>query len=398
MTTRQIAENVHAFSVDDRTTTLFEGLWPIQNEGVTYNSYVIQDKKNVIVDLTREFKTDALLDALSEKMDLSKVDYVIVNHMEPDHSGALKTLTRLSPDVEIVCTPVATQMLDSFYSIRSHIREVEDGETLNIGNRTLSFHHTPLVHWPETMVTFDKSSGVLFSCDLFGGYGAIPERLYDDDAESIDDYLKESLRYYSNILAKFSPQVLRAIDGIKALSPKIIAPAHGLIWKKDPQKIIDLYRTWADYSKGNGEPGVTLIYASMYGNTAHAMNAVVRGLQESGVPVNVFNVAETHLSYILPSLWANSGVVIGSPTYEGNIFPTIRHVLMDAGAKRIFGKKAAFFGSWSWSSGALREVKSMVEPFQWEVTDALEFEGAAKEGVIKQAFDLGRQFGKRIRP
>lgn len=396
MITREISDNIHAFSMDDRTTALFEGLWPISKEGVTYNSYLVRDEKNVLIDMTREFKSDTLLDAISHVVDLKKIDYVVVNHMEPDHTGALKTLTRIAPNVEIICTPTATPMLDSFYGIRSHIREVEDGDTLSIGKRQLSFHHTPLVHWPETMVTYDKQSGVLFSCDIFGGYGAMSEVLFDDECHDMDSYVADSLRYYSNIMAKFSHQVSKMIDKLKALSPRIVAPSHGLLWRENPEKIVDLYKKWADYATVEGEKAVTLIYASMYGNTAQVTNAVVRGLASVSVPVNVFDVARTNLSYILPSLWTNVGVVIGSPTYEGNIFPAVRHALIDAGAKHIHNKKAAFFGSWSWSSGALREVKELVAPFEWEVTDALEFEGAAKESVLEQAFKLGASFGKKL--
>ncbi len=396
MTTRQISENIYALSVDDRTTSLFEGLWPISKEGVTYNSYLIRDKKNVVIDMTREFKSDTLIEAISKVVELKKIDYVVVNHMEPDHTGALKTLTRIAPDVEIICTPTATPMLDSFYGIRSHIREVEDGATLSIGEKELSFHHTPLVHWPETMVTYDASSGTMFSCDIFGGYGAMTEVLFDDECSDMDAYTAESLRYYSNIIAKFSPQVSKMIDKLKALTPKIVAPAHGLVWRKNPAKVIDLYKRWADYATGKGERGVTLIYASMYGNTAQVTNAVVRGLQSVSVPVNVFDVSQTHLSYILPSLWTNAGVIIGSPTYEGNIFPAVKHALIDAGAKHFFNKTAAFFGSWSWSSGALREVKELVEPFKWKVVNDLEFEGAAKESVLDDAFKLGASFGKKL--
>ncbi|WP_455381386.1 FprA family A-type flavoprotein [Salinispira pacifica] len=397
MITRQIADNVHAFSVDDHTTPLFEGLWPVQPGGVTYNSYLITDEKNVIVDLTREFKAETLLDAVSSIVELKKIDYVVVNHMEPDHTGALRTLLRIAPDIQILCTSVATSMLDSYYSVKTNIREVEDGEKLSIGKKTLSFHHTPLVHWPETMVTFDETGGTLFSGDIFGSYGAVPEQVYDDEHAKLDDYIKESLRYYTNILSKFSPQVEKAVQSVKRLSPKVIAPSHGLVWRKDPGRIVDLYAQWASFAVTGGEPGATLIYATMYGNTAQAMNAVVRGLQHESVPVNVFNVNETHLSYILPSLYTNRGVLIGSPTYEGNIFPVIRHVLTDVGAKRIFNKSAAFFGSWSWSSGALREITSMVKPYHWDVAESLEFEGAAKESVVKQAYDLGVAFGKRIK-
>ncbi|HUX12603.1 MAG TPA: FprA family A-type flavoprotein [Spirochaetia bacterium] len=397
MNSRQIADNIHALSVDDHSTPLFEGLWPVQPGGVTYNSYVIIDEKNVIIDLTREFKAETLLEAVSSIVDLAKIDYLVVNHMEPDHSGALRTLVRIAPNVKIICTPAATAMLESYYSIKTNIHEAADGEKLKIGKKTLVFHHTPLVHWPETMVTFEETTGTLFSCDLFGSYGAATEQVYDDELSNIDEYLKESLRYFSNILAKFSPQVGKAVELARRLAPKVIAPSHGTIWRKDPGRIVELYGKWAGYGSTGGEPGVTLIYASMYGNTAEAMNAVVRGLASASVTANVFNVNETHLSHILPSLWVNRGVVIGSPTYEGNIFPGIRHVLIDAGAKRIFGKSAAFFGSWSWSSGALREITNVVKPFHWEVKEALEFEGAAKEDVMRKAFELGAAFGKRIK-
>jgi flavorubredoxin len=221
--------------------------------------------------------------------------------------------------------------------------------------------------------------------------------LFDDEHKDLDAYTAESLRYYSNIIAKFSPQVSKMIDKLKVLSPKIIAPAHGLVWRKDPAKIVDLYKKWADYAVGKAERGVTLLYASMYGNTAQATNAVVRGLQSVSVPVNVFDVSQTHLSYILPSLWTNAGVIIGSPTYEGNIFPTIRHVLVDAGLKHVYNKTAAFFGSWSWSSGALREIKELVEPFEWNLVDDLEFEGAAKESILERAFELGAAFGTKLK-
>lgn len=397
MITRQISDDIFALSVDDRTTSLFEGLWPISNEGVTYNSYLIRGKKNVVIDMTREFKSDTLLEAIAQVIELKKIDYLVVNHMEPDHTGALKTLTRIAPDVEIICTPVATPMLESYYGIHSHIREVEDGAKLALGERELSFHHTPLVHWPETMVTYDATSGVLFSCDIFGGYGAMTEVLFDDECKEMDVYTAEALRYYSNIIAKFSPQVSKMIDKLIALQPEIVAPSHGLVWRKDPAKIIELYKKWAGYATGKGESGVTLLYASMYGNTAQVTNAVVRGLQSVSVPVNVFDVSQTHLSYILPSLWTNAGVIIGSPTYEGNIFPAIRHVLTDAGLKHVYNKTAAFFGSWSWSSGALREVKELVEPFKWNVIDDLEFEGAAKESVLERAFELGASFGKKLK-
>ena len=397
MITREIADRIHAFAVDDRTTALFEGLWPIRDVGITYNSYLVRGKKNVLIDLTNEASSGSLFDTIATIVDPASIDYVVVNHMEPDHTAALKTLMRIAPKVEIICTPSATPMLASFYGITKGIREVQDGEELDIGGRRLAFHHTPLVHWPETMVTYEPAAKVLFSADIFGGYGSQPEVLFDDESADIDFYLRESLRYYTNIIAKFSPQVARMVEKLRKLPLALIAPGHGLLWRKEPQRIVDNYAKWAGYAKGNNELAVTLLYASMYGNTAQAMNAVVRGLGSESVPSVVFDVAHSHLSHILPSLWTNAGVIIGSPTYEGNLFPSILHLLTDAGNKNITNKKVAFFGSWSWSSGALREAKKLVEPWGWEIVDTLEFEGAANKEAIEQAFQLGASFARHLK-
>ncbi len=397
MDTREISQGIHAITSYDRRSALFEGLWPVQSEGVTYNSYFIDDEKKVLVDLAGKADADGLVKAAAGLVDLKSLDYVVMNHMEPDHSGALRAIFDAAPRAQIICTAVATSMLESYYSIHDRIRTVEDGESLSIGKRTLVFHHTPLVHWPETMVTYDESDGILFSCDVFGGFGADEGVLFDDETKDLDGYVNESLRYYSNIIAKFAKQAGKMISRLQPLSPKMVAPAHGLIWRKDPMRIINLYQTWSDYADNGGETGVTVMYASMYGNTKRAVDEVIRGLKSESIPVYAYDVATTHLSYILASLWSNHGVVVACPTYEGAIFPTIRHVLVDAGAKRMFHKKVAYFGSWSWSSGALREVKSLVEPFSWSLSDSLEFEGAAKDDVLKRAFELAVAFARRVK-
>ncbi len=397
MITREIAAGVHVFSIDDRTTALFEGLWPIRNEGITYNSYLIRDAKNVLIDLTPESSTTSLLDAVAKLVDLQKIDYVVVNHMEPDHTAALKTLIRIAPKLQVLCTPTATPMLRSFYGITQGIKEVEDGEELSIGSRKLVFHHTPLLHWPETMVTYEPEKKILFCTDVFGGYGAQPEVLFDDETNDLEFYVRESLRYYSNVIAKFSSQVAKMVARLRKLPVSIVAPGHGLLWRKNPSRIIDLYAKWADYAKGSGDVGVTLLYASMYGNTAEAMSSVLRGIGSESLPVNVFDVAQASLSHILPSLWTNAGVVIGSPTYEGNLFPSVLHVLTDAGNKNYLNKKVAFFGSWAWSSGALREARKLVEPWNWQIVDTFEFEGTARDEVLERAFTFGASFARQLR-
>ncbi len=207
----EIKPDVYWIGVNDRTTDLFEGLWPITQEGISYNAYLINDQKKAIIDLTKSFKANEFFNQIDEIANISQLDYVIVNHMEPDHSGVLNTLRRISPQAIILGSRKTIEMLDSFYGITENVRAVQDGETLTLGRRTLRFLSTPLVHWPETMMTYEETHGMLFSCDGFGGYGALRGAIFDDECKDFDFYQKEALRYFVNILARFSNMVLKAI-------------------------------------------------------------------------------------------------------------------------------------------------------------------------------------------
>ncbi len=396
MVSYDIKPGIYGISINDRTTDLFEGVWPISKEGVTYNSYLIKDEKTVLIDLAKDFKTDTLLSLIGEIVDPRSIDYVVVNHMEPDHTGAIKTVTQLNPNLQLICTPKAKPMLENYYGITDRIITVEDGQTLSIGKRTLTFVHAPFVHWPETMMTYLAAEKILFSCDAFGSYGALPGTVFDDECHDLEFYKSEALRYYTNIVAKFSKPILAAINKLAGVAVDIICPSHGLIWRKNPGTIIELYRKWAEYEKGVNERGVTLLYGSMYGNTERIMNHVAKGLSASGIPVDIFDVARTHTSYILPSVWVNTGVVIGAPTYEVGLFPPMATVLEEIAMKRVMNKKAAFFGSFGWSGGALAKTKSIIEPVKWELSDVLEFQGGASPANIEKGYKFGLEFGRKI--
>ncbi len=390
----EIKPDVFYIGVNDRTTDLFEGLWPITKEGVSYNSYLIKDEKMAIIDLTKSIKGDEYFDKIDHIADITKIDYIIVNHMEPDHSGLIRTLRRIAPDVTLVGSAKTKDMLAKFFSITDNVLVVNDGDTLPLGKRTLKFFSTPFLHWPETIMTYDTSDRILFSCDAFGSYGAIRGALFDDDCKSRDFYLREALRYYVNILANFSPRVLTTIDKLKDLPTDIIAPSHGLIWRNNIPLIVNLYKKWAECADGGDEPGVTLIYGSMYGNTEVVMNAVAEGIAAEGIALDIFDVSRNHVSYILPSLWTKRGVMIGAPTYEVSLFPTMAEVLNMAAHKRIRNKKAAYFGSYGWSGGALKGVKTIVEPLRWEVVDSFEFIGSPTKEDIATAKGFGRKFAR----
>lgn len=393
----EIKKDIYWIGVNDRTTDLFEGIWPITNEGVSYNSYLINDEKKAIIDLAKAFKSDVFFDHISEIMDFSEIDYVIINHMEPDHTGVIKNLKRIAPNMTILATSKTKKMLEDFYNIREDIREVKNGEKISLGRTELQFFLTPFVHWPETMVTYETKNKVLFSCDAFGGYGALRGAIFDDECHNLDFYIKESLRYFVNILSKFTRPVLNAIEKLKNLPVDIIAPSHGLVWRKKPRLILELYKKWSEYSVGETEKGVTLLYGSMYGNTEMMMNAIAHGLSEEGIPVEIFDVARTHSSYIIPSLWVNKGVVIGAPTYEVNLFPPMSQVLEMAFVKRIINKKAAYFGSFGWSGGALKEVRSLTERLKWDITKTLEFAGGPTDEDLKRGRIFGKEFAASLK-
>jgi flavorubredoxin len=393
----EIKPDIYWIGVNDRTTDFFEGLWPITQEGVSYNTYLINDEKKVIIDLVKSLKTDEFFGQIDRIIDLSQLDYVIINHMEPDHTGVVRTIRRVAPNVTFLCTERAHDMLESFYGLTENVQIVADGDSLDLGKHTLRFFSTPFVHWPETMMTYEVENQILFSCDAFGGYGALRGTIFDSECTDLEFYEREALRYYVNIVAIFSRSVLRAINRLADVSVSIVAPSHGLIWREKPQHIVELYKKWTEYATGPTEVGVTLIYGSMYGNTEAMMNVVAQGILEEGVPIDIFDAARIHASYILPSLWTQCGVMVGAPTYEGSLFPPVEHVLEIAGHKRVRDKVAARFGSYAWSGGAQRRFEQLVESLKWKAVDSFEFKGGPTEEDLKQGREFGARFARTIR-
>lgn len=397
MSAVEIKPDLYWVGVNDRTSDLFEGLWPITREGVSYNAYLVRGERQAIIDLAKAMKVDEFFDQVAEVTDLGALDYIVVNHMEPDHSGLLRTLRRLAPDAVILGSKKTKSMLESFYGLVENVRAVEDGETLSLGRHELQFFSTPMVHWPETIMTYEKTHQVLFSCDAFGGYGALRGAIFEDECPDLAFYEREALRYYANIVGKFSRMVLRAIDKLADVPVSVVAPSHGLIWRQEPQRIVELYRRWAEYASGPTEAGVTLIYGSMYGNTEKMMNVVAQGISGQGLPVEIFDVTRTDVSYILPALWTQAGVMIGAPTYEGGLFPAAAHVLDMAKRKGVRNKQVAYFGSYGWSGGAQRELGTLIEALKWELVDAMDFVGSPTEEELNRGEAFGAGFARAVR-
>jgi len=382
--------------VNDRCTELFEGLWQIRDEGISYNSYLINDQKKAIIDLGSKATALELLEQIRSVIDPAGLDYIVINHMEPDHSGALKLILQAAPHARLLGSAKTVDMLAAFYGITENIQVVGNDEEINLGSHTLKFIATPFVHWPETIMTYETSRRVLFSCDGFGGYGALNGSIFDDAHVPLAWYEEQALRYFVNIVASFSKPVKNAVAKLENLPIDMIAPSHGLIWRNSPRRIVDLYSRWAGYAGVPGDPGVTLLYASMYGNTECMMEAVAQGIADEGVPLNVFNVSKTSISEILPSIWLRRGVMVGAPTYEGGMFPDMANVLKMIQRKHIFNKTTAGFGSHAWNGGSLREFTELVEALRWETFGTLEFKGAPGAAGLMDGRRFGAEFARRV--
>lgn len=393
----EIRPSIYWVGVNDRHTELFEGLWPIHDEGVSYNSYLIKDEKNVIIDLASKMSIDELVEQIETIVNLADLDYIVVNHMEPDHSGAIKTILMLAPKVTILGSAKTRDMLQTFYGISERVQVVKEGEEISLGKHTLHFVSTPWVHWPETIMTYETSEKILFPCDAFGGFGALAGTIYDDPIVPLAWYEEQSLRYFVNIIGSFCKPVNTAIAKLKELPISMVAPSHGLVWKNHPERIISLYSQWASYATEPGECGITLLYASMYGNTERMMDVVAQGIIDAGVPVKIFNAAKTHVSYILPALWLNQGVMVGAPTYEGGIFPDMLRVLEMAHLKHISGRTTAIFGSHAWLGGCQRDFEQLTSEYKWNFAGNFEFFGAPTLDELAQGRKFGTEFAAEVK-
>ncbi|MBG0771198.1 MAG: FprA family A-type flavoprotein, partial [Anaerolineaceae bacterium] len=262
---------------------------------------------------------------------------------------------------------------------------------------TLRFVYTPFVHWPETMMTYLVEQKVLFPCDGFGGYGTLDGAIFDDTCADLDWYETESLRYFTNIVAAFSKSVLAAIGKFADTPIEMVAPSHGLIWRKNPGRIVELYQRWSEYYNGPAEVGITALFGTMYRNTEHALSAALEGIASEGVPVTVHDVRKEHVSYILPDLWTRRGVLVAAPTYEAHMFPAMMDVLIMADRKRVKNKKAAYLGSYAWSGGAKKSFDEMAEKMDWETVNAVDFIGGPQTLGLERARELGVQLARAVK-
>ncbi len=402
MKAHPINDRIFALHADIESDELFEGIWPIPN-GVSLNSYLVKGGKLALIDLVRDW-VDAPL-ALEEELEgigvrLEDIDYLVLNHLEPDHSGWLEEFRERNPAVQIIATAKGVELVKSFYKITEGLRAVKSGDSLDLGEGVvLRFEEAPNVHWPETMVTFEAGSGVLFSCDAFGGYGALGDRIFDDqfEGEELGFFEGEVVRYYSNIVASFSLFVKRAIAKLASLDIKVVAPSHGLVWRRDPKAIIDLYQRLATYMEGPQEKEISIVWGSMYGNTKRGLDAVIAGIEAEGLPYTIHRIPDEDVSFVLADVYKSAGVVIAMPTYEYKMFPPMANVLNLFERKHIWNRQALRIGSWGWVGGARKEYEELVAPLKWESLESLEWAGAPDADTLDELYERGRELARRVK-
>jgi anaerobic nitric oxide reductase flavorubredoxin len=404
MQAKEVTDGIFRLSANIGSDVLFEGIWPLPH-GASMNSYVVKGEKAAIVDGVCDW--DGVPETLYAQMDQIGVDvrdihYVVINHTEPDHTGWLKSFLDITRDFEVVITQKGLDLAKAFYGLDVKFRTVKSGDSIDLGNgRTLVFDEAPNVHWPDTMVTFEPSTGTLMSCDAFGTFGAIGDAPFDDqlDEEQLRFFEDEALRYYANIVARFSPSVTRAIEKVRGLDVRIIAPGHGPVWRRDPQRIVRLYERFAAYCKGPAEPIVTVIWGTMYGNTGKAVPAVLKGIASEGVATIVHQVPQTHISNVLASAWKSTGIVLAMPTYEYKMFPPMAMTVDELGHKAVTGKLALRLGSFGWSGGAQRELEEIIErqKMGWKFLEPVEFKGAPSQVDLQLVYQRGSELARMVK-
>lgn len=402
MNATQVADGIFRLSANIGPEILFEGMW-LMPHGASMNSYLVKGQQAAIIDGVCDWDgvPETLYAQLAQVgMKVSDIRYVIINHTEPDHTGWLRSFSAMTGDFEVLITARGLELAKAFYDLEVPFRVVKSGDSVDLGGgRQLVFEEIPNVHWPDTMVTFEPATGTLFSCDAFGTFGAINGAPYDEqlDAMQLRFFEKEALRYYANIVARFSQPTLAAIAKVRQLPVRIIAPGHGPVWRRDPGFIIDLYERLASYGKGPAKPKVTLLWGSMYGNTEKTVAPLLEGLAAEGVETAVHQVPQTHIGTILASVWESTGVALAMPTYEYQMFPPMAAVLDELGRKQVRNKLALRVGSFGWSGGAQRELDEIVarQKMHWQFLEPVEFRGAPAaeelELIRRRARELARQ-------
>ena len=400
---KEIIRNIYYVGVNDRNKTLFEGLWPLP-AGVSYNAYLIVDEKVCLVDTVEADFFMPFLENIREVIGERPIDYVVVNHMEPDHSGSLALLRQFYPNIQIIGNKKTFDMMSGFYRLTTGLCEVKNGDKLALGATELQFVLTPMVHWPETMMTLAtptpsaavlQQQTVLFSGDAFGCFGAL-NGAYVDCQMNCDDFWPEMTRYYSNIVGKYGTPVQMALKKLAGVKVDYICATHGPVWHEHVAKVIGIYDRLSKYE---AEAGLVICYGTMYGNTERAAEVIARAAAQAGLKnIVMYNVSKTHHSYIIRDVFRYRGLIVGAPTYNTGLYHEMNVLLDELSQKDIKGRLLGWFGSYSWASKAVGEIARWNdEKLKYEaVGQPVEIRQALNADTLAQCEALGRDMAERL--
>ena len=356
--TRKISADLTWIGASDRRLALFENVYPIPL-GISYNSYLLNDEKTVLLDTVDSSVSKQFFENLQFALNGRALDYVIVNHMEPDHCAEIANLLKIYPEVKIVCNAQTKKMIGQFFALNLPEQQyilVKEGDVLNTGKHTLRFIMAPMVHWPEVMVTYDETEKTLFSADAFGTFGALNGNIFADEVDFGRDYLSEARRYYTNIVGKYGPQVQALLNKASGLEIARICPLHGFIWRDNLAWFIEKYAKWAVYEPE--EKGVVITYGSIYGNTQNAAEILASKLADKGVKnIKMFDVSQTHASYIIANAFQYSHLVFAAVTYNAGIFVNMDNLLRDITAHNLQNRTIATIDNGTWAAMAGKQMR-----------------------------------------
>ena len=365
---QKISERIYSVGVNDSDKVLFEGLWPLPY-GVSYNSYLVVDEKVALIDTVEAGFEDEFWENICKAIGDREIDYLIVNHMEPDHSSLVGYMLDKYPGLQIVANAKTVPMLQGYYGTpKEKIRVMADGESLSLGGATLSFHMIPMVHWPETMVTWLAEEQTVFSGDAFGTFGVVGEDIVDSE-ETFDLYRDEMIRYYSNIVGKYGTPVQSALKKLAGLPVARICSTHGPVWEKNVSEVVGLYDKLSRYEV---ERGVCIVYGSMYGNTAAAADALALELEARGIPCVVHDLAgnnagELGISGAIRDAFKYDTIIAGSPTYNNGIFPPVETFMKALKSRLIKGRRFYAFGSYTWAGSSVNQLNALAQEMGFEL-------------------------------
>lgn len=392
----QIKEDLYYLGVNDRTRHLFENLWPLP-KGVSYNSYLITDEKTALFDTVDICYSDLFFQKLEIALGGRPLDYVIINHMEPDHSGSLGLLRSRFPEVQIVGNKRTADMVKGFFGITEGVKVIEDGEELSLGKHKLVFYLTPMVHWPETMMTYDVTDKTIFSGDAFGTFGTLDGGITDAQLHP-ERYYDEMIRYYSNIVGKFGSPVQKALEKLSTLEIKTICSTHGPVWTLDDQisKVVSIYSKLSRYE---GDEGVVIAYGSMYGNTEQMAEAIAYELAEQGIKeIILHNVSKRSHSYIIRDIFKYKGLIVGSPTYNNKLYPEVEYLLSKVEGRDMKNRYFGYFGSFTWAGAAVKRLAQFAEDTKFEVVGSpVEMKQAMYIDTYDACVALGKAMADRLK-